>query len=916
MPACQAEATALNSQGKAAEAPARPGTDLPRAFGRVVLLKHLARGGMGDVFLATTGGIEGAERPCVVKLIRTEHAEDSSFLARFLDEARIQAQLAHPGVAQILEAAADSNGRPFVVVEHVEGRNLAELRTRAAQLGVCLDWADALAVAVAMGEALTYIHECTDSSGRPLEIVHRDLSPQNVMVGYGGDLKLIDFGTARALNRRCHTVSGVVYAKPGYVAPEVASNIPGGVPADLYAFGVMLWELIAGRRFLNGDVAVHLQEVAAGRRFPTPIAEAASAPALLDDVIARLTAHRPEERYASAREATQDLLDLLKLAPCLEDGQRGVRVRIARLMRKLYPAEPTRSRAEFTQLLDGARHLLPKAAPRTRTVEQQEADSRLLAGTRYELLGELGRGGMGVVHRARHADLGRTVALKILPEGFAAHAELAERFRTEARIIAGLSHDNLVKIHDFGFLGDGRPYYAMELVDGYSLEELLRREKGMDWREALRFGIQACRALEVAHAAGVVHCDIKPGNLMVTRDGTLKLCDFGVARVRDEKAASSAAGKPQIVGTPEYMAPEQAAGGTTDERADLYALGAVLYELVTGCLPYDGPSTLALLEAKRSSDCVAPVRRAPHRGLPKNVDALLRKALARLPEERFQTAAEMRQALRRAVEAPAQRGRAGRLVASAAALTLLVGAVGLGVTRDHGQLTAMLGQFTGVSRSSVPAAAESPLTSNVAPVTAQVIAPASKATVPVALAVELPDVEVADAAEAVKPAELPAGDVIDADALIAAGELAAAPVVEDGATAPSASGATAADPAWLKALAQAQRLLDSGNKVKALSSFRRLAERRPDDPRVLSGWVEAARSLKGWGEAVRVARHWSTVDQSAEAWLALARAERNVGSNAKAQLALEQLLAREPGNAEAQRLLETSGRRSRVAMDD
>src|SRR5512145_1400991 len=216
---------------------------LPRIFERYLLLKRIAKGGMGEVFLATSAGaIEGAERPCVLKVIRREHEEDSSFLARFLDEARIQAQLEHPGVVRVLLASHDEAGKPYVVLEHVEGRNLSEVRLRVQQLGIRLNWPDAVAIALLLTEGLTHIHERTDAMGRPLAIVHRDLSPQNVMVGYGGDVKIIDFGTARGQNRRCHTVSGIVFAKPGYVAPEVANNQAGGIPADLYAVGVMLWE--------------------------------------------------------------------------------------------------------------------------------------------------------------------------------------------------------------------------------------------------------------------------------------------------------------------------------------------------------------------------------------------------------------------------------------------------------------------------------------------------------------------------------------------------------------------------------------------------------------------------------------------------------------------------------------------------
>src|SRR4051812_8119697 len=318
------------------------GDALPRRFERYTLLKRIARGGMGEVFLATAGGIEGAERPCVVKTIRREHEEDRSFLARFLDEARIQSQLQHPGVAQVVEATNDCTGKPYVVVEFIEGRNLGDVRARAGQLGMRMGWAESLAVSIVMADALGHVHERTDPSGKPLDIVHRDLSPQNVMVSYAGDVKLIDFGTARGQNRRCQTIAGIVFAKPGYVAPEVANNTPGGIPADLYALGVMLWEMLAGRRFLSGDAGSHMAAVGAGRLQPGPVAQYLGAPAELDAVISKLTARRIEDRYTRARDAHADLVRILQRSPSMPNGERSVRCRIAELMGRLYPSEPAR----------------------------------------------------------------------------------------------------------------------------------------------------------------------------------------------------------------------------------------------------------------------------------------------------------------------------------------------------------------------------------------------------------------------------------------------------------------------------------------------------------------------------------------------------------------------------------------------
>src|ERR1700679_3879223 len=141
---------------------------LPRCFGRLLLLKLIARGGMGDVYLAATTGIEGAERACVVKTVRRDHIHDGSFLARFLDEARVQAQLNHPGVAQVLEAATDENGEPFTVVEYIEGRSLSDLRQRTIQTGLRLAWPDAVAIAIEIAQGLAHVHERAGADGTPL----------------------------------------------------------------------------------------------------------------------------------------------------------------------------------------------------------------------------------------------------------------------------------------------------------------------------------------------------------------------------------------------------------------------------------------------------------------------------------------------------------------------------------------------------------------------------------------------------------------------------------------------------------------------------------------------------------------------------------------------------------------------------
>ncbi len=899
-------------------------SELPRPFGRLTLLRQLARGGMGEVFLAAAGSIDGAERPCVVKIIRREHSDDKSFLARFLDEARIQAQLHHPGVAQILEANQDQEGKPYVVVEHIEGRNLGEVRTRAGQLSARVTWPEAVAIGIAMADALAHVHERTDASGRPLEIVHRDLSPQNVMIAYGGDIKLIDFGTARGENRRCHTVAGIVFAKPGYVAPEVANHTPGGIPADIYAFGVMLWELLAGRRFLSGESSEHLAAVAEGRRSPTPIAQLVDGPGELDAVIQKLTATKIEDRYASARDAMNDLLALLKRAPSLPDGERGVRRRVSLLMQRLYPSEPARTRTEFTRLVAVAKKIpkpRPVLVPSPSPPRPETDDPTLLPGTRYRLIREIGRGAMGVVHEAVHVDLGRSFALKVLPNDSASVAA-AERLRSEARVIARMSHENLVALHDFGFCADGRPFYAMERLDGESLDQRLARDGSVPWREAVRIGIDACRALSAAHDVDVVHRDIKPANLFLTKSGAVKLLDFGVAKASTAVEGPWSSEALRLAGTPEYMAPEQARGGSGDARSDIYALGAVLYELLTGRLPHVEATLVALIEAKNESPVEPLGERAKQRGFSKMVDQTILRALDKDPDARFESADEMRAALEAALREPDRLRRRRRRMGFAALVALTAGlsaAVAVAAQKPDVRARAMalaapvIAKFKGAppaETETVAALTEDADSEALPGEGADEEAPAATAAEETSAGQAEPVAEESDQSEEAEEAvaagsspdsadEAPSSDKEEkaepekAEAPAAPAELfAAAPVQEE----------KAGDDIEGK-IQEAQDLMTNGQKVKGFNQLRRLGKNHRKDTRVLKAWCEAAVAMKGWGEAHRVARQWAAIDKTPESRVQFARMQRAVGKRKGAIETLNALLTERPGHEEARQML-------------
>lgn len=643
---------------------------------------------MGEVMLASTLGLEGAERPIIIKTIRSEHRTDASFKARFLDEARVQAQLMHPGVAQVIEATTDDeSGESYVAVEYVEGRSLGDVRARALAMNAAIAWPEAVAILTQAAEALAHVHERVDAAGRPLSIVHRDLSPQNLMVAYGGDVKIIDFGTARGENRRCHTVAGVVFAKPGYVAPEVANGDSGDFRVDQYALGVMLWELCAGRRFLQGEASEHMASVAKNERNLPPIAAECGAPAALDAVIAALTAFDREERYRKTRSAARELGALLAVAPPLPGGERGVRARIASLMDRLFDGEAVRTRREFQRLVAQARHRVSTAktpaqpsAQAARVVEDETTG--LLPGTRYRVLTELGRGAKSVVHEAEHVDLGRRVAVKVLRAEFASSTEAEARIVREGRILSNLSIDGVVRALDVGQTSDGRPFSVLEKVEGRSLDHRLAEGGIAPWREAFELADRVLAVLEPLHRAGVVHRDLKPANVVVGDDGKVTLLDFGLALSRDELGATTGGAEPSqsrsvaVYGTPEYMAPEQVSRpDEVDGRADLYALGVMLYELVAGRLPFTQGSAVALLEAKLQG---GPEPVPASAGLSEAAAKLVSRALARHPSLRFASANEMRVAVRSALSEPERRRTTRRRRLSVALVAALGCALGFG----------------------------------------------------------------------------------------------------------------------------------------------------------------------------------------------------------------------------------------------
>jgi TolB-like protein/Flp pilus assembly protein TadD len=270
--------------------------------------------------------------------------------------------------------------------------------------------------------------------------------------------------------------------------------------------------------------------------------------------------------------------------------------------------------------------------------------------SRYRILAKLGDGGMGVVYEAEDGELGRRVAIKFLPEGAAASGDALERFRREARAASALDHPNICVVHDVGRHA-GRPFLVMERLKGQTLRHAIG-ERGMPIERVVALGEQIADALEAAHRAGIVHRDLKPANLFVTERGDAKVLDFGLAKFgAGEPSGAPAADAPTVpgefltaagrrLGTVAYMSPEQARGETVDARSDLFSLGVVLYEMLTGRQPFAGANTAEYFAAILTADPAPPSELRPE--IPPRLEAIVRKALEKDPALRYQSAAGLR----------------------------------------------------------------------------------------------------------------------------------------------------------------------------------------------------------------------------------------------------------------------------------
>ena len=684
----------------------------PRKFGKYHLLGPLAQGGMGALYLAVSGD-RGLERLMVIKTV-LPHLADAEYVARFRDEAKVVVKLSHGNLIPVFDAGLVS-GELFLAMDFVEGRDLRAVWNRCAKKQVAFPIDVAVYIVKELCRGLAYAHSFPD-----LNLVHRDVSPPNVLVSYTGEVKLTDFGLASSTLKLEKTAPGIIYGKVAYMSPEQARGEKLDGRSDMYAAGIVLWELLTGRQLFPPGKD-QPQDLLSRAKNPEPMNASKRAPRVpkeLDDICVRALAPDKTERYRDCDEMRMALQSWLAVNAPTTDG-----TRMAQFLEELFAEDIVRERAERNDMLsrvrtraltlpptdelrqwiersapnqfpedestqsdatdehadgDGAggavrkpgsigrrasdreelgndrravndrrnhRAASPIAGAQAALAEAPQVEVELDAGSevdgRYRIVELIGEGGMGKVYLAEHVEIGKRVALKVLHPSYSRMPDLVERFRREARAASKIGHPNIVDVTDSGTTADGSVYFVMEYLEGVELGSVIEREGALDVYRALKITGQICRALAAAHTVGIIHRDLKPENIfLITRDGSadvVKVLDFGIAKTTEAEAARERrlTSPGMAMGTPEYMAPEQAAGRPADARTDVYALGAIMYEMTAGVPPYTGDNFMEILTKKATTDPTPPVTIRAE--LPLQVSDLVMSAMARTPELRPQT---------------------------------------------------------------------------------------------------------------------------------------------------------------------------------------------------------------------------------------------------------------------------------------
>ena len=465
-------------------------------------------------------------------------------------------------------------GRAYIVMELLSGRSVSELLEN----GKAMAFDRTMAVMRGVSAGLAFAHSRS--------IVHRDLKPGNLFQPDNGPVKILDFGLARIASSRL-TRSGLVFGTPDYMSPEQVRGKVVDHRSDIFSIGAVFYHLIAGRKpFAAGSLPLVMRKVL--EEDPSPVTEAPSAVAR---IISKALQKDPAARYQSMEQLRSDL-DRVG-----EAEEREATVLIQR---------------------SPARTAFPKIG-------------------RYRIVEQIGRGGMGVVYRAHDPVLDRDVAIKSILGDFSSESGAAQQFEREARAAARLQHANIITIYELGTF-EGSPYIVMEFLAGVDLEAVMHARRRPPLTSKLDMIMQLCGGLSFAHQQGIVHRDIKPSNVRILEDGTVKLIDFGIA-----KLSRSGPSFGDVAGSVACMSPEQLEGVRVDARSDIFSIGVLMYELFGGRAPFAGDSPTAVAYEVLNHE--PPSLATLNSEIPDALSRVVARSLAKRPDERYDNAGALADAL-------------------------------------------------------------------------------------------------------------------------------------------------------------------------------------------------------------------------------------------------------------------------------
>jgi len=547
---------------------------------RYEIIKSLGEGGMGAVYKATDRELD---RLVALKVIRPELAGHPEILRRFKQELILARQVTHKNVIRIFDLGM-ADGRKFITMEYIEGRDLKSILVERKKIPA--------------SEAVPIIRQiCRGLEAAHTEgVVHRDLKPQNIMVDAGGRVWVMDFGLARSMELAGMTRTGALMGTPDYMSPEQARAEKVDARSDLFSLGIIFYEMITGvlpfqAETLMATLLKRVQEKAA-----PPCELDPAIPRQLSAVVMKCLEVDREKRYQTTGEMLADLGG---------DSSSG----------------------------SGS-----GAVAQADAISLAEIQPGAQFGPRYTIESLIGEGGMGKVYKAHDNDLDRTVALKLVRPELASDPSSMQRFKQELLLASRISHRNILRIHDLGDVG-GVKFISMAYIQGHDLHDVLVASGRMPTARALNIAKQLAGALDAAHSEGVVHRDLKPRNVLIDAADHVYVSDFGLAKSLESESATAMTRAGEILGTPRYMSPEQAESKPADHRSDLYSLGVILFEMVTGDAPFGGNSTLQVMYQHVTAKPKDPKAANPE--LADYLAKVILRCLEKNPAERYQSAREV-----------------------------------------------------------------------------------------------------------------------------------------------------------------------------------------------------------------------------------------------------------------------------------